>query len=86
MIKKMSKLTHSEVADILHNMSAADLWQLNEGVAPIVFDYSKDEIRRVQKIYAYLYKTTSILIISLTNYEIYYDKIYFITVIRFFSL
>ena len=47
----MNKLTNSEVADILHNMSAADLWQLNEGVEPIVFDYSKEDIRRVQEIY-----------------------------------
>ena len=47
----MNKLTNSEVADILHNMSAADLWQLNEGVEPIVFDYSKEDIRRVQKNY-----------------------------------
>ena len=47
----MNKLTNSEVADILHNMSAAELWQLNEDVEPIVFDYSKKDIHRVQKIY-----------------------------------
>ena len=47
----MNKLTNSEVADILHNMSAAELWQLNEDVEPIVFDYSKKDIHKVQKIY-----------------------------------
>ncbi len=46
-----TKLTNTEIEDILQNMSAAELWQLDADVEPINFNYSKDEIEKSKKIY-----------------------------------
>ena len=45
------KLTNTEIEDILQNMSAAELWQLDADVEPIQSHYSKEEIEKSKKIY-----------------------------------
>jgi hypothetical protein len=51
MIDTQYRLTHTEVEDILHNMSATELWQLNAHVAPINLNNTKVETEKAQKIY-----------------------------------
>ena len=46
-----TKMTNTEIEDILQNMSAAELWQLDADVEPIQFNYSKEEIEKSKKIY-----------------------------------
>ncbi len=45
------KLTNAEVEDILHNMSAEELWQLNANNTPIQTNATQEEYERAEKIY-----------------------------------
>ncbi len=40
-----------DIDDIIHNMTAAELWAMNEGVAPIQINWTKEEAEKAQKIY-----------------------------------
>ena len=46
------KLTNTEVEDILHNMSAAELWALNANVEPINLRNEPIDTEKTEKIYA----------------------------------
>ncbi len=52
MIDTQYRLTNTEIEDILHNMSPAELWQLNAGVEPINTDRTPIDVEKSQKIYA----------------------------------
>jgi hypothetical protein len=52
MIETNYILTNTEVEDILHNMSATELWQLNADVEPIKHNRTQLDVEKSQKIYA----------------------------------